>query len=230
MLLRAIIISDMTDVMDSIYTALNNEGFEVLSFQDGIEGTKKVYETLPDVVIAEDRLSRTASVDLCCQVRDLPAIATILLGEEDVPSSDIVNGLERGADYYLKRPISIAELVARVKCLLRRRREAPQGLRHFLNVDEHSVMLDDRTVRLTPIEFRLLSYMALNRDRVIPVAELLLHIWAGEQVTEESLRFHISQLRQKLDHGSPNLISNQRGVGYRLTYDREFEDTELKVG
>ena len=216
-----LVISDQTDVNGFVHTALGREGFTVLTFDDTTEGMKKVYETLPDVLLMEDRLSVTDSIDFCFQTRQLSCIRIILLGDGAMDSS-LVNGLQRGADFYMRRPISVGELVARVKSLLRRQDGSLQSVRRFLNVEERSVLLDGRSIKLTPTEFRLLAYMMLSRERVIRIKELISKIWPGQQVTEDSVRFYISRLRHKLDSDSPQLILNRRGVGYRLAYRTEM--------
>jgi len=224
MLLRAIIISNSADTIQSIEKALIDENFEVLVFQNSAEGMKNIYVTLPDAVILEDSMS-TGSGDLCYQIRRFCPSATILLGDEEGEGSKIVSGLERGADFYMRRPISTAELLARVKSLLRRRQTSLGRIRQLLNVADRGSALDHHPHNLTPTEFRLLAYMVMNRDRVIPTEEFLGSVWAGEKVTAESLKFHISQLRHKLNHGSPHYIFNHWGVGYRLVYEPKMEES-----
>lgn len=222
MLQRVLVLSDKTDIIDFIDSALGNEGFAVLTLQDSIEGIKHVYDALPDVIILEDRLSATDSVDLCSQIRRLPHIPIIMLGDEEGDSS-LIKGLQRGADFYMRRPISVPELVARVKALLRRRGEWLEAVHQFLNVEEVSIVVDNLSIKLTPTEFRLLSYLVLNRDRVIPVEELLAQVWIGQDVTGNILKFYVCRLRQKLNHSSPHNIFNHRGMGYRLAYAKEQE-------
>lgn len=226
--LRAVLISNFADVVESIETALTREGFEVLTFHSGPEGMKNIYLTLPDAVVLEDCMS-TTSGDLCHQIRRYCPAVTILLGTEGDEGSKIVCGLERGADFYLKRPISTAELVARIKCYLRRRHTSLAKIRQVLNIAETGSALDQHPNNLTPTEFRLLAYMVMNRDRVIPTEEFLAAVWAGEKVTAESLKFHISQLRHKLDHGSPHYIFNHWGVGYRLMYEPDRVQNSVPV-
>ena len=222
MLQRALVVSDRADIIDFIHSALSIEGFVVETLQDCIEGMKKVYDILPDVIILEDRLSTTDSLDLCSQIRRLPYIPLILLGDEE-DEFTLIKGLERGADFYMRRPVSVMELVARVKALLRRREEWLEVVRQFLNVEEVSIVVDNCSIKLTPTEFRLLAYLVLNRGRVIPVEEFLAQVWAGEEVTGNSVKFYIGRLRQKLNHSSPYNILNHRGTGYRLIYAKEQE-------
>jgi len=223
MLYRAIVVSDRTDITYFIGSALGIEGFAVLTLQDSAKAIRKIYDTLPDIIILEDRLSATDSVDLCSQIhRLLPYIPLILLGDEEGGSS-VIRGLQRGADFYMRRPISVLELVARVKALMRRRGEWLEGVHQFLNVEELTVVVDNVPRKLTPTEFRLLSYLVLNRGRVIPAEELLAQVWAGQKATRWSVKFYICQLRQRLNHSSPHNIFNHRGMGYRLAYAEEQE-------
>jgi DNA-binding response OmpR family regulator len=133
----------------------------------------------------EDRLSATHLVDLCAHVRHISCVPIILLGQEDTGSA-LVRGLERGADFYMGMPVSMPELVTRVKTLLRRWVGWPESVLKLLNPEEHSVFVGNRSIRLSPTEFSLLSYLALNRGGVIPVEELLCHVW-GQQVTSDTI-------------------------------------------
>ena len=229
MLTRAIVISNARDDIALIKTVLANEGIEVLTFKNSSAALKSVYATIPDIVIMEDRLSTAGSLDLCQQIRQLPPIAVILLGDEECRAASVINGLERGADFYMKRPISMAELVARVKTLLRRRAYSPEPARRLLSVEGPVAGTQSRPVNLTPTELRLLVYMVLHQGRVIPTEELLGAVWAGEKVSTESVKFHISQLRHKLNHGSPQSIRNHWGMGYRLASAEEDMDGRIEV-
>jgi DNA-binding response OmpR family regulator len=194
--------------------ALRREGFHVLVCRDALEGMKTIYETYPSVLIMEDRLSATHLVDLCAHVRQIFCVPVILLGEQDTDSA-LVRGLERGADFYMGMPVSMRELVARVKTLLRRWKGWPESVLQFLNPEEHSVLVGNSWIRLSPTEFRLLSYLALRRGRVIPVEELLSNVW-GQEVTSDTLRSHVFRLRLKLNHSAPHNIFTHHGVGYCL--------------
>ena len=211
---RVVLISNTADLVTRIGIALRHEGFHVLVCQDTLEGMKTVYETYPSVLIMEDRLSATHLVDLCAHVRQISCVPIILLGQEDTGSA-LVRGLERGADFYMGMPVSVPELVTRVKTLLRCWGGWPESVLQFLNPEEHSVLVGNRWVRLSPTEFRLLSYLALNRGRVVPAEELLCHVW-GQQITSDTLRSHVFRLRLKLNHGAPHNIFTHHGVGYCL--------------
>jgi two-component system OmpR family response regulator len=224
-----IMITNARDTANLLQTALSREGFEVLAFKDSDVGMKNVYAVLPDVVIMEDRMSISGSIDFCHQIRQLPPIAIILLGDEEAGAARVVNGLERGADFYMRRPISCAELTARVKSVLRRRPSSLAEARHVLDTSGSGAADRNGRSNLTPTEFRLLAYMAVHKDRVIPTEELLGSVWAGEKVRAESVKFHISQLRHKLNHASPQSILNHWGMGYRLAYEKGQTEAKMEV-
>jgi len=215
---RILIVSDCTALSEDLGAALEGEGFDVVIAADALEAMKRVYDTHPSVLIVEDRLSSAESIDLCSHVGSLCCIATILLGQEGT-RAQVVDGLNRGADFFMARPISAAEVVARVRSLLRRRQGWPESVRRYLDADRHCALAGNRWVSLTATEFRLLSYLVLNRGRVIPAEELLLQVWPGDGVSPSSLSFYIYKLRQKLDPGVPNAILTHYGVGYRISLE-----------
>lgn len=207
--------SDRADANDALSPALNDEGFAVLAYRDVAESMRKLYETLPDAIVMEDHLSIRDSVDFCFQIRQLSCMPVVLLGDEGA-DVDLICAFERGADFYMGRPINFLVLAATVKSLLRRQDEYLQRVRRLLNVEKRSVVMNGRSVMLTRTEFRLLAYMMMNRDRFVPAQQLLVNVWPGQAVSHDSARFYVSRLRHKLDSTLPDVISNRRGVGYRL--------------
>jgi two-component system KDP operon response regulator KdpE len=145
-----------------------------------------------------------------------------------------VKGLEVGADDYIVKPITINELTARIRALLRRMaRPGRTALRHgnsrrerrltydylTIDLDKHEVSVDGRYVNLTPTEFRLLFVLVRNEGRMLPHKYLLNEVWGPEYSGDvDSLRLYISYLRRKIerDLNKPTLIHNEWGVGYRF--------------
>ena len=192
---RALLVSDERESSGIIHSALSNEGFVVAKLQDSLEVMRKVHDFIPDVVIMEDRLSAKGSIDLCFQIRCLKYIPLILLGDEE-GDANLIEGLQRGADFYMRKPVSVPEVVARVRALLRRRGRGLGGDGLFLNIEEYTVVVGQSKVRLTSTEFRLLVYMILNRGRSIPTEEFLSQVWVRHEVTRDWLKFYVSQLCQ----------------------------------
>lgn len=207
-----VLISDERDIVGSLAPSLSREDFRVLRCRTLPEGMRRTYENLPDVVVMEDDLSRIDTVDFCYQLSRLSRVPVVLLGKE---GASPVLGFERGANCYLRRPIEPDELIARINSLLRRQDGFLLNLRRLMNADEKSIALNGGLVKLSKTEFRLLAYIMLGRGRYVTVKELLCHIWPGKKVSDDSVRFYISRLRQKLDHSIS--ILNRRGVGYRIS-------------
>ena len=217
---RVLIVSDSTAWIRSLRMALEKEGFGVSTASDALDAMKRIYDVHPSVLIIEDRLSSAESLDICSHTGRLRCLATIVLGQEGA-KAQLIDGLNRGADFYMARPVSTAELVARVRSLLRRRQGWPESVGRFLDVERQCALAGNRWVSLTATEFRLLSYLVLNRERVIPAEELLAQVWPGDEVKPSSLSFYIYKLRQKLDPGAPNAILTHYGVGYRVSLESE---------
>ncbi len=218
---RVLIVSDNNALVSNLNEALESGGFEVVAARHALEAMKRVYDTHPSVLITEDRLSVSDSLDLCSHVSDLSCIAIILLGNGG-SERQVMNGLNRGADFYIPQPVSTGELLARVNTLLRRRQGWPENVRSFLDAGTLTVRMGPPAaewVKLTVTEFRLLSYLALNSGRVIPTKELLAQVWPGNEVRPSSLSFYIYKLRQKLEPEAPASILTHYGVGYRICLD-----------
>ena len=213
---KILVLYNDTEQITSICSALAQEGFEVVAAKDSDEGLRRVYDTLPSLVILDDQLSRSGSLDLCPWIYQLACASIILLGEEgEMP---LLDGLCRGADFYMSKPFSLLELVARVKALLRRRKMLPQNSGEQLDAEEQRVFLGETSMELTPTEVRFLAYLVLNQGRVVSHQELLTQVWGGETVVSDIVKCYVARLRQKLDHGTPHYIFTHRGSGYRFDY------------
>jgi DNA-binding response OmpR family regulator len=147
------------------------------------------------------------------------------LGSEE----NVVKGLELGADDYLVKPVTMKELGARVKALLRRAygnngspTEISKIIQHeglVIDFDKHEVTLRDNRIDLSPTEFKLLSCLVKHKGRVLPHDFLLTQVWGPEYAGElDHLRLYISYLRKKIEKNpsKPELIQNEWGVGYRF--------------
>jgi len=212
---RALVVSNTGDLVESIRIGLGLAGFEVITADNAFDGLKRFYDRHPGIVIMEDTMCSAGTVDLCSHIQWTGHIPLILIGNPDGEGS-LVEGLQRGADFYMRRPVGMAELVARARTLLRRSHGWQERVRRLLNADERCAWVDGRCVSLTATEFRLLTYMALNAGRVVPAEEFITRVWAGDQVGPSTLGFYIFRLRQKLDHSVPHNIFTHHGMGYRF--------------
>ncbi len=222
---KIVVIEDEPDIVEVISYNLKNEGYRVLSVDRGDEGINLIRDQSPSLVILDLMLPGLDGLSVCQQlksdpiVRDIPIIITSAKSEE----SDIVIGLELGADDYLTKPFSPRELLARVKAVLRRgpvkanesgERIVLQNL--IIDVARHEVRVNHMAVDLTATEFKILHQMATQPGRVFTRAQLLNRVVGmGVVVIERNIDVHIRSVRKKLGDAA-QLIQTIRGVGYRV--------------
>jgi len=221
---RILVVDDEPTILDSVGYALQREGFEVSSARDGTEGLRLAREERPDVIVLDVMLPGLSGREVCRQLRaesDVPILMLSARGGE----IDRVLGLELGADDYVTKPFSLAELVSRVRALLRRReldRTGRDALRIGdleLDLAAHDARIDGVRVHLTPSEFRLVALLASDPGRAFSRAELVRHLWETEYTGgERAVDAHVVNLRRKLEHdpAEPRRLLTVRGVGYSL--------------
>jgi two-component system response regulator RegX3 len=219
-LTRVLVVDDEEPIRDAVGFALRSEGFDVDAVQDGEEAIEAVRREAYDVLILDQMLPRLSGVEVCRRIRSASDIPIIMLTARDA-EVDRVLGLEAGADDYVTKPFSMAELVSRVRAILRRRELDRSTVGSVLRVgtlrldrDRHIVTVNGSMVELTPSEFRLLSLLADEPGRVFSRKEIMRHLWRSEFVGDErTADFHVANLRRKLGR---NALLTVRGVGYRL--------------
>ena len=223
---RILIADDEPSVRDSVGYALTQEGFEVTAAADGDEATELLGNGIPyDLLILDIMMPGPSGLDICRDVRSRSAVPIIVLTAKDAEVDKVV-GLEVGADDYVTKPFSMAELMSRVRAILRRRRldrEGAEPVRRVgsleLDLVRHEVKIDGQTIRLTPSEFRLLAFLASEPERVFTRREIMQHLWQSEYVGDERASdMHVSNLRRKIeaDPDDPTRVVTVRGVGYKL--------------
>jgi len=221
--LRVLVVDDELNIAELVATALRYEGFEVRTAGDGRAALAGVRAFAPDLVVLDVMLPGLDGFEVqsLMRVEGLTAPVLFLTARDAV--EDRVRGLTLGGDDYMTKPFSLAELVARVRAVLRRTAGAPvepHQLRFAdleLDDDTHEVRRGERRIDLSPTEFTLLRYLLLNPRRVLSKAQILDHVWqydfGGDGRIVET---YISYLRKKVDRDGPPLIHTLRGVGYSL--------------
>ncbi len=221
-----LVVDDEPNVRKLVKTNLESLGYTVVIAADGEEALHKVETETPDLVILDLMLPKMDGYTVCRQIREFSAVPVVMLTARSA-QVDLVRGFEVGADDYLTKPFSVTELLMRVQAVLRRSKWpeeilARQGFKTGpIEIDfaQHRVTVDGEEVKLTPTEYRLLSYMASHANRVIPHRELLRGVWGPEYGEEtEYLRVYVRYLRQKLEPepSDPQYILTQPGAGYML--------------
>jgi two-component system response regulator RegX3 len=224
---RILLADDEPDLAESVSYALRREGFEVESVEDGEAALASARQRSFDVAVLDVMMPKISGIEVCRALRAESDLPIIMLTARDA-EVDRVLGLELGADDYLTKPFSLAELVSRVRAILRRReldrsaasatsRRAVGGLE--LDLVRHQVLVDERPVQLTPSEFKLLALLAEHPERVFSRREIMEHLWETPYVGDQrACDVHVSNLRRKIerDPAHPERIVTVREVGYKL--------------
>ena len=219
------VVEDEEDILDLIRHNLAKEGFAVSTATDGQEAVKAMLRRPPDLVLLDLMLPGLDGLEVCRRLKKEPktaAIPVLMVTAKD-DESDVVTGLELGADDYIVKPFRMKELVARVRTALRRQRpaaldkEAPVRAGGIeIHPGRHEVKVDGRPVEMTVTELRILQVLAsrpgwvMTRDQIVDAVR-----GADYAVTDRAVDFQIVGIRRKLgDHAE--LIETVRGVGYRF--------------
>ena len=220
---RLLVVEDDPQVRAMLTRALRYEGFEVAAASDGAEAMAALRSSRPDLLLLDLLLPDADGVELCGRLRDEGDIVPILMLTARDTVSDRVAGLEAGADDYLVKPFSTAELVARVRALLRRARDRPAPTTRRvgdleLDATTHEVRRGGRTLRLTRREFDLLALFLDHPGTVLARERLLTEAWGYHSPVEtNAIDVYVGYLRRKLEEGGePRVIHTVRGVGYVL--------------
>ncbi|MBA2360262.1 MAG: response regulator transcription factor [Actinobacteria bacterium] len=222
---RVLVVDDEPAIRDAVGYALRSDGFEVDFAGDGEAGLQAALAEEFDVVVLDLMLPRMSGTEVCRRLRAESAVPIVMLTAKGA-ELDRVLGLEVGADDYLTKPFSLAELIGRIRAILRRRdldRSSPATILRVggLELDpmRHEVRVDGVAKRLTPSEFKLLLLLAQQPERVFSRREIMQHLWDSTYVGDQrACDIHVSNLRQKVecDPASPDRIITVRGIGYRL--------------
>lgn len=227
--LRILVVDDEKTIADLVGIHLRNEGYEVTIAYTGADAASLILSREFDLAILDVMLPDIDGFELLRTIRADHTYPVIMLTARDAPA-DKIEGLSLGADDYVVKPFRPLVLVARVKAQLRRYTSYgsrdEQGSRIIsingleINPDAHSVTVDGKEVRCTPIEYSILLHLAENRGRVVPVEDLFRAVWNEEFMpgSNNTIMVHIRHLREKIgdDAQNPRFIKNIWGVGYTI--------------
>lgn len=214
-----LIVEDDPGIRKYLEETLIENRFTIQSTGEGTKALEMVESFLPDLVLLDLKLPDIAGETVCKQItKDYPNIAIIILTAKDT-TADIVEGLDLGADDYITKPFTTEELLARVKARLRSKGTIDNTLKVGdleLNTTTFHVARNGNEVKLTPQEFKLLSYLMANKNQVLTREMILNRIWEHSQDVETRVvDVYIGYLRKKIDtSGYKKLIHSLRGFGY----------------
>jgi two-component system KDP operon response regulator KdpE len=219
-----LLIDDDKTLLELLSGHLETVGYHSLAANDGLSGLRLAAESQPDLVVLDVMMPRMDGWEACRRLREKSNVPIIMLtakGEE----IDKLRGFRLGVDDYVTKPLSFAELTARVGAVLARATHTP-GATHraisgdlTIDFDQHRVSVAGRVIDLTPTEYHLLETLAGHPQRTVPTEQLLAEVWGPEYVGEvEQVKHYIWALRRKIeaDPGDPQHIITERGFGYRF--------------
>jgi DNA-binding response OmpR family regulator len=223
---RILVVEDETPIAEAVGYALREAGYEVDIVGDGTQGLAATRAQPFDLLVLDLMLPGLSGLDVCRAVRAESDLPIVMLTARDA-ELDRVLGLEIGADDYVTKPFSVAELVSRVRALLRRRNldrgHVVQRVGDLaIDVARHSATIGGRALTLTRSEFRVVTLLASQPGRVFSRDELVEHLWDGDfRGDPRAIDVHMSNLRRKLedDPRKPRRLQTVRGVGYRLNVE-----------
>lgn len=224
---KVLLIEDEETISKLIVDFMGKNGYEVTSFNDGPEAIEHVRQRgLPHIALLDLSLPTMHGFEIASRLKsmaDVPIIFVTSSGDTET----IVQGLKKYAEDFIVKPFELRELEARVEVVLSRMPSLDYASEPLIQVDEHleidfahnRIIMDGKSVGLTPTESILLHVLLRNAGRVVENRMLIARVWPSDEVFEDTLRVHMHRLRRKLEADShhPHYIRTERGVGYMFT-------------
>ena len=222
---RILVVEDDENILELIRYNLDKDGYAVDTANCGEEGLKSAIKLQPDLIILDLMLPGMDGLEVCralkgdIKTKSSPVVMVTAKGEEE----DIITGLEMGADDYITKPFSTRVLAARIKAILRRKKEIQAGIKEkisihdiFIDLVKYEVKVGGGLLKLTSTEFKLLKLMAESPGRVFTRTQIVDGVHGDDYpVTDRSVDVQIVGLRKKLGK-TGEFIETIRGVGYRF--------------
>jgi two-component system, OmpR family, response regulator len=215
---RVLVVEDEAAIRESVVEALDDAGFRALGREDGAGLEELLDGFRPDLVVLDVMLPGRDGFALLGVVRGRSDAGLVLLTARDA-LADRLHGLDAGADDYVVKPFLLAELVSRVRAVLRRRGRVPTAVSvgDLVVDDEAGTATRAGTVLdLTATELRLLRYLVEQRGRTVTKNQILTQVWGYDAYDPNLVEVHVSALRRKLEAHGPRIVHTVRGLGYAL--------------
>ena len=222
---KILVVEDEASFSDALSYVLTKEGYEVVVADTG-DGAIAIFDKVgADLVLLDLMLPGLSGTEVCRQLRGRSNVPIIMLTAKDTEVDKVV-GLELGADDYVTKPYSKAELIARIKAVLRRQSDLSESIDPVLvagpvriDVERHQVNVNNESISLPLKEFELLEFLVRNSGRVLTRAQLIDRVWGSDYFGDtKTLDVHVKRLRAKIetDPANPVFIQTIRGLGYKF--------------
>ena len=213
--MRLLVVEDEEDLRRGLEQALREEGYAVDAAPDGKEGLYKAQEWDYDAIVLDVMLPEMDGWEILSRLRKKKKTPVLMLTARD-GVRDRVKGLDLGADDYLVKPFNLAELIARVRALIRRSAGAPNPVIVMENIKvdtaAKTISVDDQVISMTAREYALIEYLASRRGKVVSRTELYDHLFSEEDESYSNLLdVHVCNVRKKI---GKDFIQTRRGHGY----------------
>ncbi len=223
MSIKILVIDDDPTLLRLLSQYLRESAFKVIEAANGPTGLRLAYGEKPDLVLLDVMLPGMDGWEVCSRLRELTDIPIIMLTAK-TSEADKLRGFNLGVDDYVTKPFSFAELVARIQAVIGRmqnERKETGYIAHgeiLLDMKKYQASLGNRTLELTPTEFRLLEVLVERKGKVASDEDLMREVWGGSRSDPALVRRYILMLRKKLepDPSNPVWLRTVRGFGYRL--------------
>ncbi|WP_418763219.1 response regulator transcription factor [Enterocloster sp.] len=228
---RILLVEDDKEIREGVEIFLKSQGYEVFQAADGLEGLEILKNQPIDLAIVDVMMPRMDGITMVARLRESSDFPVLFLSAKS-EEVDKILGLNMGADDYITKPFTPMELLARVNSHLRRyhrfmdrlHSRAEESARIYraggleVNEDTVSVTIDDRPVKVTPIEFKILLLLIRNPGRVFPADEIYERVWNERAINTDTVMVHIRNLREKIEVNpkEPKYLKVVWGVGYKI--------------
>ena len=222
---KILIVEDEASFFEALEFLLSKEGYEVEVAQTGREALDKFAASGADLILLDLMIPEVSGIDVCRSIRMTSQVPIIMLTAKEAEIDKVV-GLELGADDYVTKPYSKAELVARIKAVLRRQGDSESGEGSLISagpvkidVERHQVKINEELISLPLKEFELLEFLVRNSGRVLTRTQLIDRVWGSDYFGDtKTLDVHVKRLRAKIekDPANPTYIQTIRGLGYKF--------------
>ena len=222
---KILVVEDEASFSEALSYVLTKEGFEVVVADTGDGAITAFDKGGADLVLLDLMLPGLSGTEVCKQLRSRSAVPIIMLTAKDTEVDKVV-GLELGADDYVTKPYSKAELIARIRAVLRRQGDVSNPQEGVItagpvriDVERHQVNINNELISLPLKEFELLEFLVRNSGRVLTRAQLIDRVWGSDYFGDtKTLDVHVKRLRAKIetDPANPVYIQNIRGLGYKF--------------